>query len=96
MQLISAVGVGDMVLAADPSTGETSARAVTELIIGKGSKNLVELTIDTDGDGKGQVITATDKHPIWSTNRHAWINAVDLNISDKLLTDAGLTGRISC
>jgi RHS repeat-associated protein len=93
-QLISAVGVGDMVLATDPTTGETSARAVTELIIGEGSKNLVELTIDTVGDGKGQVITATDKHPIWSTNRHAWVNAVDLKISDKLLTATGLTGRI--
>jgi RHS repeat-associated protein len=91
---ISAVVVGDMVLATDPTTGETSARAVTELITGNGSKDLVELTIDTNGDGKGQVITATDKHPIWSTNRHAWVNAVDLKINDQLRTAAGLTARI--
>ncbi|MCX5077958.1 polymorphic toxin-type HINT domain-containing protein [Streptomyces sp. NBC_00424] len=72
---IQDIRVGEQVLATDPETGKTAARAVTHLITGEGDKNLRELTVDTDG-AAGQAtgtITATDIHPFWVENRHTWV-----------------------
>ncbi|CAM3706940.1 hypothetical protein NORO109296_03975 [Nocardiopsis rhodophaea] len=44
---IEDVEVGDTVLATDPETGEQSAKTVLATIIGQGSKDLVEITVDT-------------------------------------------------
>ncbi|WP_309505732.1 Hint domain-containing protein, partial [Streptomyces phytophilus] len=46
---IEDVKVGDKVLATDPETGKTSIETVTAEIVGTGSKNLVQITIDVDG-----------------------------------------------
>ncbi|OZV81609.1 hypothetical protein CA850_10595 [Micromonospora echinospora] len=77
---ISEVRVGDKVVATDPTTGRTEVRAVTALIIGSGSKNLVEITVDTDGDKGDRTgkITATDGHPFWVANEGRWADAKDL------------------
>ncbi|MER6523528.1 polymorphic toxin-type HINT domain-containing protein, partial [Streptomyces sp. NPDC001553] len=88
---IQDIRVGEQVLATDPETGKTAARAVTHLIVGEGDKNLRELTIDTDG-AAGQAtgtITATDIHPFWVENRHTWVNAADLKPGDRLRTPEG-------
>ncbi|SDI59524.1 Pretoxin HINT domain-containing protein [Sinosporangium album] len=64
---IEDVEVGDEVLATDPETGRTEAKPVTALITSKSAKNLVRITVDTDGergDSTGAII-ATDNHPFW-------------------------------
>ncbi len=61
------------------------------LIVGQGDKDLVEVTVDTDGDAgddTGTVI-ATDGHPFWVENLGAWIDAKDLRPGDMLRTSAG-------
>ncbi|MFC3502244.1 LamG-like jellyroll fold domain-containing protein [Micromonospora krabiensis] len=77
---ISAVRVGDRVLATDPTTGRTEARLVTALIVGTGMKKLVDITVDVDGakgDRTGQ-LTATDGHPFWLDYQGRWSEAKDL------------------
>lgn len=88
---IKDVRIGQKVLASDPETGETGARAVTRLIIGEGRKNLVEVTIDTDdaaGNATG-TLNATDGHPFWVDNQHRWLDAKDLKAGDRLRTPEG-------
>ncbi|WP_220189666.1 Hint domain-containing protein, partial [Streptomyces phytophilus] len=46
---IEDVKVGDKVLTTDPETGKTSIETVTAEIVGTGSKNLVQITVDVDG-----------------------------------------------
>ncbi|WP_084959063.1 RHS repeat-associated core domain-containing protein [Thermoactinospora rubra] len=62
---IDQVKVGDLVLAADPVTGETSPQPVLAVIGGNGDKTLVHITVDLNGDqgGKTGAIIATDDHP---------------------------------
>ncbi|MEU0671283.1 polymorphic toxin-type HINT domain-containing protein [Streptomyces sp. NPDC006172] len=82
---------GDKVVAKNPKTGETAVKEVSALIIGKGSKKLVEITIDTDGK-KGQntaKTTATDGHPFWVPELRKWVKATDLKSGDWLETGAG-------
>ena len=85
---IEGIEVGDLVLAADPRTGEEGAREVTEVIVGTGTKQLVELTID------GDTITATDGHPFWVVADEEWVNAEDLEPGDRLRLDNGSTVAI--
>ncbi|MFY1704102.1 hypothetical protein ACN28G_20605 [Micromonospora sp. WMMA1923] len=68
---IEDVEVGDEVVATDPELGVTEARPVVDLIVGDGEKQLVEVTVDTDGDAgsaTGAVI-ATGGHPLWEDDR---------------------------
>ncbi|APU21383.1 RHS repeat-associated core domain [Actinoalloteichus sp. GBA129-24] len=74
---IEDVGVGDEVLATDPTTGETSVQLVTATIVGDGVKQLVDVTIVTE-DGSTDTITATAEHPFWVADLDAWVNAEDL------------------
>ncbi|MFE7119861.1 hypothetical protein ACFU99_31025, partial [Streptomyces sp. NPDC057654] len=62
-------------LATDPSTGKTEARAVTDVIVGEGSKNLVEVAIASDA-GTGNAIgklAATGNHPFWAAQQGRWL-----------------------
>jgi RHS repeat-associated protein len=88
---IEDVEVGDLVLATDPETGETTARPVTALITGEGSKDLVQITVDTDGAGGAAegVVIATDQHPFWVTDDGTWVDAEDLTAGDLLRTPDG-------
>ena len=82
---IEDVDVGDLVLAADPETGEYAAQPVVALIEGHGTKHLVDITID------GETVTATDEHPFWVVNQAgAWVNAEDLDPGNYLLTPDGV------
>ncbi|MEV7544066.1 polymorphic toxin-type HINT domain-containing protein [Streptomyces sp. NPDC089915] len=82
---------GDKVLATDPETGETLTKDITATIQGEGTKNLVEITVDTD-DTSGsatETITATDKHPFWAADLAKWVNATDLKVGQWLRTNSG-------
>jgi hypothetical protein len=60
---IKDVRVGDTVLA----TGESGPRKVTALINGDGDKQLVDITLDTNGiaGSATSTLTSTDGHPFW-------------------------------
>jgi hypothetical protein len=75
------VRVGDMVLATDPTTGKTEPHKVTETIVGRGDKVLVELKVD------GSTIVATDGHPFHTGQ--GWTTADRLRPGDKLSTKDG-------
>ncbi|MEV6241922.1 polymorphic toxin-type HINT domain-containing protein [Lentzea sp. NPDC051838] len=88
---IAAIRVGDKVLATDPETGESKTKTVANLIIGAGKKNLVEITVDTDGktgSATGKV-TATDGHPFWLPDKGVWVKATELREGAWLRTSAG-------
>ncbi|MFI6939412.1 polymorphic toxin-type HINT domain-containing protein [Streptomyces sp. NPDC050418] len=78
---------GDRVLATDPETGLTEARAVLATIITKDDKDFVELTMDT-ASGSG-VLIATSHHPFWSPSEQAWLDAAELRTGMTLRTDEG-------
>ncbi len=94
---IEEVKIGDEVLATDPETGETRAEKVTAEIQGTGAKNLVKITVDTDGDRgtKTAEITATDGHPFWVPELGEWIDATDLQPGQWLRTSAGTHVQIT-
>ncbi|MFF5293698.1 RHS repeat-associated core domain-containing protein [Paractinoplanes globisporus] len=88
---IEDVRIGDKVVATDPTTGRTGVRVVTALIVGVGEKQMVELTVDLDGDkgGKTATVDATDGHPFWAPDLHRWVDAGDLKPGAMLRTGAG-------
>ncbi|MFJ6570663.1 polymorphic toxin-type HINT domain-containing protein [Streptomyces sp. NPDC091292] len=94
---IEEVKNGDQVLATDPETGETAVKTVTAEIKGEGSKRLVKITVDIDGDeGTGTAtITATDGHPFWVPELGEWIDATDLKAGQWLKTSAGTKVQIT-
>ena len=88
---IEQVRLGDRVLATDPVTGLTQARPVINLIPGQGLKELVRITVDTDGD-RGDAtgtVTATDEHPFWVADTGHWTDAEDLARGNLLRTPDG-------
>ncbi|MEJ3749690.1 DNRLRE domain-containing protein [Actinomycetes bacterium KLBMP 9797] len=77
---IEDIALGDEVLATDPELGITEARPVVALIAGDGDKDLVELTVDTDGDegnATGTII-ATAGHPVWLDDQGRFVEAEDV------------------
>nr|WP_246300247.1 polymorphic toxin-type HINT domain-containing protein [Actinopolyspora biskrensis] len=88
---IEDVEVGDRVVATDPETGETVSRKVVATITGQGEKDLVEVTVDTDGDAGDEtgVVVATGEHPFWVDDRGRWVDAEDLDTGDQLRTPDG-------
>jgi RHS repeat-associated protein len=88
---IDKLKTGDLVLATDPETRTTAAKAVTHLITGEGQKNLVRITIDTDGPHGHHTGTliATDHHPFWAPKSHRWVDATNLQPGQWLQTSTG-------
>lgn len=94
---IEDVDVGETVLATDPDTGQTAAKTVVGTIIGQGSKNLVEITVDTheiDAKSTGAVV-ATDNHPFWVASGKVWTAAKDLQPGQWLRMPSGQEVRIA-
>ncbi|RSM77061.1 hypothetical protein DL991_21155 [Amycolatopsis sp. WAC 01375] len=88
---IEQVTLGDRVLSTDPVTGLTEARPVIDLIPGQGLKELVRITVDTDGD-RGDAtgtVTATDEHPFWVADTGRWTDAEDLGRGNLLRAPDG-------
>lgn len=94
---IKDIKLGDKVLATDPETGQTEARAVLATIIGEGTKHLAKITIDVDGKkgSKTSTVTATEGHPFWVPELGEWIDAVDLRSGEWLRTSAGTHVQIT-
>ncbi|MFG1777594.1 polymorphic toxin-type HINT domain-containing protein [Micromonospora sp. NPDC049048] len=88
---IDKIRVGDEVLATDPETGRTEARSVEALILGEGQKDLIEVTVDTGGDGgdKTGMVVATDQHPFWLEDLKKWANAEDIQPGSWLRSSDG-------
>jgi pretoxin HINT domain-containing protein len=88
---IEKVELGDLVVATDPETGKTAAKVVTRLIAGEGNKNLVQVTVDTDGPHGHHTgaVVATAHHPFWVPRLHRWVDATDLQAGQWLQTSAG-------
>jgi hypothetical protein len=55
------------VVATDPDTGESEPQKVVATIVGRGEKDLVEVTVDVDGEAGDatETITATAEHSFW-------------------------------
>jgi hypothetical protein len=94
---IEDVRVGDLVLATDPITGKTEKRRVTALIVGVGEKQMVEITIDTDGDkgDKTGTIAATAGHPFWAPDLKKWVTAEEVAAGSMLKAGAGTRVQVT-
>jgi pretoxin HINT domain-containing protein/nucleic acid/nucleotide deaminase of polymorphic system toxin len=90
---IEDVRIGDKVAASDPETGASGARSVTGLITGIGQKDLVEVTVDTDGDAGDRtgMVVATGGHPFWDNGQRRWVDAQDLSPGEQLQAPDGRT-----
>ncbi|WP_097229472.1 polymorphic toxin-type HINT domain-containing protein [Streptomyces zhaozhouensis] len=85
--------IGDMVLATDPETGETSPRTVTAEITSTGTKHLTALTLATENGPT--TLTATDAHPFWNQTTRAWTDAAELTAGTQLTAPDGTTATVT-
>ncbi|NJI60153.1 hypothetical protein HCX50_12020 [Microbacterium oxydans] len=85
---IEKIELGDLVLATDPETGKTSARAVVATITGTGVKDLVTVSV-TDGSGQTGQVTATAGHPFWVPDIEEWVDAGELRPGMWVQTSSG-------
>jgi hypothetical protein len=88
---IEKVHVGDAVVATDPAGGHTAPKPVTALISSTGTKRLVDVAIDEDGDASTgpAVVSATPEHPFWVPALKAWVPAGSLVAGSAVLTRDG-------
>nr|WP_052478971.1 RHS repeat-associated core domain-containing protein [Kibdelosporangium sp. MJ126-NF4]CEL21558.1 hypothetical protein [Kibdelosporangium sp. MJ126-NF4]CTQ95874.1 hypothetical protein [Kibdelosporangium sp. MJ126-NF4] len=88
---IEDVALGDVVLATDPETGLTEARAVVATWVHNDEPTRTELTIDTDGSAGSATATleATDWHPFWVADLNAWVPVADIAVGAWLRTSTG-------
>ncbi|MFB7686233.1 polymorphic toxin-type HINT domain-containing protein [Streptomyces sp. NPDC056140] len=91
---ISQVKVGDRVKAVDEITGETKVSPVSDVIVGHGTKDLVTLSVDADGNGRSKKITATAGHPFFVQGR-GWVDAVQLTPGSRLTNSDGSTPKVT-
>jgi hypothetical protein len=94
---IEDVRVGDAVLATDPARHRTAAKPVTATIGSSGTKRLVDVGIDEDGDADTApvIISATLEHPFWVPSRRAWVPAGALVAGWSVLTADGDLVRVT-
>ncbi|GLI27912.1 hypothetical protein ARHIZOSPH14_21540 [Agromyces rhizosphaerae] len=91
---IEEVGLGDVVWASDPVSGESAPREVVRLITGDGVKDLVTVTVADEGGVSGSVV-ATAGHPFWVPDAGAWVDAGQLRAGQWLQTSAGTWVQIT-
>ncbi|MEV6601325.1 polymorphic toxin-type HINT domain-containing protein [Actinoplanes sp. NPDC051346] len=84
---IDDVELGDVVLATDPTTGETSGKTVITLF-DHIDTNLVDLTV-VDAHKNTFTIHATQNHPFWDATVGDWVEAGALREGHKLVTADG-------
>ncbi|MFD5148090.1 ricin-type beta-trefoil lectin domain protein [Streptomyces sp. NPDC058401] len=77
----------DRVLATDPESDETAAKAVTATILTEDDKTYVDISVSTD-DGKRN-ITTTGHHRFWSESEHTWLEADQLKPGMTLRSEEG-------
>ncbi|MFL0809341.1 MAG: tandem-95 repeat protein [Agarilytica sp.] len=76
---ISEISIGDKVWSYNESSGEISLQEVIHLIEGEGSKELIDIDLDS-----GEVITTTRDHTFLTPEDSAWVEAGDLYSGVKL------------
>ncbi|ADG76302.1 YD repeat protein [Cellulomonas flavigena DSM 20109] len=76
--------VGDLILAGNPETGETSPEPVITPLVSTGDKRLIALRFD----GDVQAVVATDNHPYWVQDQ-GWVAAGDLLVGDTTVASDG-------
>ena len=87
---IGAVRAGDLVLATDPRTGESSPQPVRGVLTGRGTKHLVAVALAAGAGGAPPApLVATGGHPFYVAGR-GWTAARALAAGDRL---AGPGGR---
>ncbi|MCA2218708.1 polymorphic toxin-type HINT domain-containing protein [Jidongwangia harbinensis] len=88
---IEKVRVGDAVVATDPVGRHTAVKAVTATTSDTGTKRLIDVGIDEDGDPHTApaIISATPEHPFWVPSRRAWVTAGALVAGSTVLTRDG-------
>ncbi|MGC2998532.1 DNRLRE domain-containing protein [Streptomyces sp. G35A] len=91
---ISEVEIGDQVQAVDEITGETTISPVSDVITGHGTKDLVTLSVDADGDGRSKKITATANHPFFVQGR-GWVDAFQLSPGSRLSNPSGIAPEVT-
>jgi hypothetical protein len=79
---ISAIRVGDRVVATDPATGTTSPHTVTALHLNQDT-DLTNLTV-TDSKRHQTVVHTTQHHPFYDDTAHTWLDASQLRPGDRL------------
>jgi hypothetical protein len=94
---IADIDVGDLVLARDPLTGETTAQPVLDVIVGHGDKHLIGITTarasladggDTPGPADLDTWVATANHPIWVEGQ-SWTHAEKLEVGERTVDADG-------
>ncbi len=86
---IDQIAVGETVLATDPSTGRSSARTVTAVLV-HDDVDLTDLTV-RDINGTTSIIRTTPGHPFFNGS---WTAAGDLSPGDRLASVAGHTAEV--
>ncbi|MFC8079728.1 polymorphic toxin-type HINT domain-containing protein [Streptomyces sp. NPDC057307] len=89
---IDKVRVGMRVVATDPKTGRTEARAIERTITTYDDKDFTRLTVLTNSGT--DVLTATDTHPFWLTDQGRWADAGEIRAGDDLRTPAGTSVQV--
>lgn len=90
---IDQVEVGDVVLATDPETGETSAQTVTAVHLNYDTELTDLMVVEADGDVA--TIRTTDDHKVWDDTVDRWIDAGDLLPGHRLRTVHGQTAGVA-
>ncbi|WP_433534554.1 polymorphic toxin-type HINT domain-containing protein [Micromonospora sp. CA-249363] len=81
---IGEIAAGDLVLATDPETGDTTKEPVIDLHANQDT-DLTDLTLKA-GDGGLDTLHTTQHHPFWSDSREDWIDAAQLQRDERLRT----------
>jgi hypothetical protein len=77
---IEDLAVGDSVVATQPVVGLTEAKVITATIESVGAKQIVDVTVDVDGNigPKTATISASENHPFWIPQLQSWVPAAAL------------------
>ncbi|MFD7735172.1 RHS repeat-associated core domain-containing protein [Kitasatospora phosalacinea] len=86
---IEEVTTGDLVLALDPTTGESGPRRVLATIESPHDTEFTTLAVTDDQTGLASEITSTPEHPYWDVTTEQWTEARGLAAGEKLRTTTG-------
>ncbi|MER7754976.1 DNRLRE domain-containing protein [Kitasatospora sp. NPDC097643] len=90
-QPIGQIQVGDYVMSTDPGTGESRPEPVLNVIVGYGTKHLVDIQAGPDGT---QPLRATAEHPLWVTGK-GWTDAAKVEAGDALIAPDGTVSDVT-
>ncbi|MEV7355120.1 polymorphic toxin-type HINT domain-containing protein [Kitasatospora sp. NPDC091276] len=85
---IDQVEVGDLVMATDPQTGESSAKIVTAVVVTPDDEDFTDLSFPDEAASATPLVT-TWHHPFWSVTNGRWVEASELHSGDQLRTPRG-------